>query len=147
MMKEQKSKFFKHYFIVMIIWAILGLIDSFFISGTKETFGQINITYTLFIGLLDFAIVILSLIAIIIFIQNKFSKISLVLPIYDIVGTILYVLYGVILGLLSSIQGRPLADQFISPELITISIISSLFELVFSIYILNRFKYKAPSRL
>jgi hypothetical protein len=42
----------------MIIWAIIGLIDSLFISGSKEIFSQINILYGLFIILFGLAILL-----------------------------------------------------------------------------------------
>ncbi len=139
-MKENNSKFFKTYFILMIIWAIIGLIDSLFITGGKETYGQINIVYALFIGTLEFAILVLSVISIVIFVKNKFSKISLVLPIYHIVAAILIFVYGVLWGLTSAIQGNQIANQSVTPELIVIGVILSLFELIFSGYVLNKFK-------
>lgn len=139
-MEEKNSKFFKTYFILMIIWAVIGLIDSFFITGSKETFGQINMVYTLLLWLFVFAILVLSIIALVLFIKNKFSKISLVLPIYHIVAVILIIVYGIIWGVTSAILGNPITNQAVTSLLIGIGIISSLFELVFSGYILNKFR-------
>ncbi|MBI4450436.1 hypothetical protein HY642_00545 [Candidatus Woesearchaeota archaeon] len=138
-MRAKNSKFFKAYFVLMVLWAVIGLIDSFF-TGSKTTVGQVSTVYALFIGLFEFAVLALSVVAIYLFIKNKFSKLALALPIYHVATAILLVVYGFIWGVTSAVQGNPITDMSITPGLIAYGVISSLFELVFSSYILYRFR-------
>ncbi len=137
---EQESKFFKIYFILVIIYAIIGLLDSLVFSGMKETMGQISILWQVIVMIVVFAIFVLSIIALVIFIKNKFAKITLVIPIYYLVTTVLIFLYGMIWGVVLAVQGDLINEQPISPVLLVIGIISSLFELIFSVYILSKFR-------
>lgn len=137
---EQESKFFKIYFILVIIYAIIGLLDSLVFSGMKETIGQISILWQVIVMIVVFAIFVLSIIALVIFIKNKFAKITLVIPIYYLVTTVLIFLYGMIWGVVLAVQGDLINEQPISPVLLVIGIISSLFELIFSVYILSKFR-------
>lgn len=137
---EQESTFFKFYYILVIIYAIIGLLDSLVFSGTKETFGQISILWQVIVMIFVFAIFVLSIIALFIFIKNKFAKITLVIPIYYLVSTVLLFFYGIIWGVVSAVQGDLINEQLIPPGLLVIGIISSLFELIFSVYVLSKFK-------
>lgn len=140
-MAERESKFFKIYFILMIVYAILGLLDALVFTGAKETAGQISNLYLLFIGILiPLGIFILSIVALTIFIRSKFAKITLVIPIYHIIATILIVGYGIVWGIVMVMQGVEASGQLIPPGLVLIGIISSLFELIFSSYILYKFR-------
>ncbi|MFP4403155.1 MAG: hypothetical protein ACLFPJ_02280 [Candidatus Woesearchaeota archaeon] len=137
---EKNNKFFKIYFILVLVYAIIGLLDSFVFSGMKETFGQISTIWMIIGSLFGLIKFILSIIALIIFIKKKFSKITLVIPIYHLVATVLLFIYGFAWGILSAVQGNSINEQLIPPGMIAIGIISSLFELIFSIYILSKFK-------
>ncbi|MBS3072326.1 hypothetical protein J4477_00650 [Candidatus Pacearchaeota archaeon] len=137
---EKSSRFFKTYFILVIFYAIIGILDSLFLSGMKETFGQISILWMVFVSLFEFAIFILSIIALVVFIKNKLPKVTLIMPIYHLITAVLILIYGFAWGILSAVQGNPIAGQLIPPGMIAIGVISSLFELIFSIYILSKFK-------
>jgi len=140
-MDEKNSKFFKIYYILVIVYAFIGLFDTFLYGG-KETFKQVEISglYSLLIGLFEFAIFVLSIVALVLFIKNKFSKITLVIPIYHIVMAIFVFVYAIIWGIINVMQSTPISEQLIPPGLIAIGIISSLFELFFSGYVLYKFK-------
>ena len=137
---EKSSRFFKTYFILVIFYAIIGILDSLFLSGMKETFGQISILWMVFVSLFEFVIFILSIIALVVFIKNKLPKVTLIMPIYHLITAVLILIYGFAWGILSAVQGNPIAGQLIPPGMIAIGVISSLFELIFSIYILSKFK-------
>jgi len=137
---EKSSRFFKTYFILVIFYAIIGILDSLFLSGMKETFGQISILWMVFVSLFEFTIFILSIIALVVFIKNKLPKVTLIMPIYHLITAVLILIYGFAWGILSAVQGNPIAGQLIPPGMIAIGVISSLFELIFSIYILSKFK-------
>lgn len=137
---EKDNIFFKTYFVLVIVYAIIGLLDSFVFSGMKETFGQISIIWIIIVSLFELAIFILGIVALVIFIKNKFSKITLVIPIYHLIAAVLIFIYGIAWGVLSAVEGNPIPEQLIPPGMIAIGTISSLFELIFSIYILSKFK-------
>ena len=137
---KKESKFFKPYYLLVIVYAIIGLLDSLVFSGMKETFGQVSILWTVLVGIYAFAIFVLSIIALVLFIKNKLAKITIVIPIYHLVSAVLIFFYGIIWGVVSAVQGNPINEQLIPPGLIVIGVVSSLFELIFSIYVLSKFK-------
>lgn len=139
-MKENESIFFKVYCGLFIINAIIGLAEGFLITSTGRSLGEISMLYLLVTGTIWAVILIMSVVAIFLFSKYKFSKITLVLPIYFLVITTLVFLYGMVWGLISSLQGISVTEQLTPPGLAVVSIISSLFELAFSVYLLYRYK-------
>ena len=137
-MDERNSKFFKIYFILAIIFAIVGLFSSFF--HNFETWGQTIGVDIYFISIYSIAIFILSIVAVYSFWQNKFSKITLIIPIYYIVIFILTFVYGLMVGFLTYYLGILLSEIPVPPESNIISLFTSLFELFFSMYVLNKFR-------
>ena len=140
MIMKKESKFFKPYYLLVIVYAIIGLLDSLVFSGMKETFGQVSILWKVIVGIYAFAIFVLSIIALVLFIKNKLAKIILVIPIYHLVSAVLILFYGIIWGVVSAVQGNPINEQLIPPGLIAMGVVSSLFELIFSIYVLSKYK-------
>ena len=138
-MKEKYGKFFKKYYILMIVYAVFGLISGY-VSYSDSTFGDVVVWWAYLGSLITLGVVVLSVIAIFNFRKNKLSNITLIIPIYHIVLAVATFIYGIILGIGAIISGiNP--DNIVIPSWFTLSaIISSLFELVFSVYILNKFK-------
>ncbi|MBI2548858.1 hypothetical protein HYW21_05905 [Candidatus Woesearchaeota archaeon] len=139
-MKEKESLFFKIYYFLAIINAIIGLADAFTLMTTKKTLNDLSLLYIFVTGTLGTALLIMSVIALIMVFRYKFSKITLVLPIYYLVIYFGVFLYGFLWGAISSLQGISAAEQLIPPGLIAVQIISSVFELVFCIYLLYKYR-------
>ncbi|MCA9459594.1 MAG: hypothetical protein KC550_03530 [Nanoarchaeota archaeon] len=137
-MDENSSGFFKTYYILMIIFAIIGLTDSFLTYFAKSLVEYI--IWSVITSLLSLGVFILSIIAVIKFTKNQFSKITLVIPIFHIAYPVFLLIIGIIWGIMSVASGNLINPQTIPVWLILIGIVSSLFELVFSGYILNKFK-------
>jgi len=137
-MKEKNSIFFKTYYILMVIFAIIGLIDASF-AYFNETFGDVLI-WAFIVSLFAIAVFILSIIAIVKFRKYRFSKITLFIPIYHIVIQSLLFVLGMVLGAIGVIQGVPFEDVAIPSWFAAAGVISSTFELIFAGYILNRFR-------
>lgn len=136
---EKGNTFFKVYFILAIVYAILGLLDSLVFSGMK-TVGQISPIWSIIVTLSQFAMFILSIIALVIFIKNKFAKITFVIPIYHLIFIVVINIFGIAWVVISALQGNPVNEISTPPGTVAIGTISSLFELLFSIYILIKFK-------
>jgi hypothetical protein len=137
---ENESKFFKIYFILVIIYSIIGLSNSIF-SGMIETYGQMPNLLMILASIFSFLIFILSIVALVIFIKNKFAKITLVIPIYELVTAILMGIWGVVIGVLSVVQANPIDNQSIPLVMIIVGFLTSLFELVFSAYVLKKYGF------
>ena len=133
-------RFFKIYFILAIIFAIIGILEYLFYFGTELIFGEINIIWSSIMFLFNFGMVLLSIYALINFIENKFAKITLVIPIYHIITIISIFLFFFAWGIIMGMQGVPAAEQTVSSSLLTVQILGSSFELIFSIYILYKFR-------
>lgn len=136
----KSTKFFKTYFILVIAGAIIGLLDSLLFTGAKATIDQVPIAWLAFSGIFAFGIFILSIIALYISIKNKLAKITLVIPIFYLAITVIVFVYGMVSGVTSAVQGSVPTEQLIPPALLTIGILSSSFELLFSVYVLSKFK-------
>jgi hypothetical protein len=139
-MKEKKSVFFRIYFILMIISSLVRLFDIIFMIGKQSAYTNVGIEYNLVVGTFEYGIMILSIIAIIVFIKRNFSRVSLVLPVYHIGGAIGIFVYQTLFELISIIRGIAIQDMGVPPGLIEIGVLSYLFELIFAIYIVDRYK-------
>jgi len=141
-----QSKFFSGYYLFALFMGIFSLITgtiTYFNQEFRESFIE---TY---IGpILVLAIVILSIIAWIKFVREKFPKITLVIPIYQIFARIFLYLGAIIWGVALGIQGGTEADILKFVGLFAIlGVITSLFEIGFCSYILLKFsKIKSSTR-
>ncbi len=138
-MKKIDNGFLKTYYIIALIWSLIGLIDSFFITGRLENFlSNSYIIYSYFLSIFFFAFFVFSIIVIFNFRKKKLSKVVYVLPIYHIVFPILSIFVSIAIGIYIGITGKVDVDLYQSIAS-PIGIVSSLFELVFSMYILKKF--------
>jgi len=135
---EKDSKFFKAYFIVMIIYAALGIFSLFsfrFLWRIMPT-TYIHLTLSFITGLLYYAVIILSIIALIMFIVHRFRKGTLVLPIYVLVFAVFFFIFNLLLSTIFFMLVPILASYM----LIGIPFVSYAFMLAYSIYMLVKFK-------
>ncbi|MBW2975292.1 hypothetical protein KY366_06240 [Candidatus Woesearchaeota archaeon] len=137
---KKPGMFFMAYYILALAYAVIGLLDSLVFSGMQQEIGDIPALWMIFVNIFAFAILVLSIIALILFIKKKLARVTLVLPIYHLLASVFVFLYGIIWGMLLVAQGAPIAAQVIPPGMLIIGMVSSLFELGFSGYILSRYR-------
>ena len=137
---EKSVKFFKIYYILMIIYAIMGFIDGY-LSYVNSTFGDLLI-WSYSFSFIVFGVFVLSIIAIFNFRKNGLSRTTFIIPIYHIVFQTIIVIYAIFLAINSIASGIDYTNIVIPSWFTLVAIISSLFELIFSIYILLKFRVK-----
>ena len=138
---EKKGEYFKVYYIFAIVYAIVGLIDSLVWIFTQKTGLDIPILKVM-LPLFSLVIFAMSIAALVLFSTHKFAKITLVMPIYHLASAVFMIVIGVTFGIVSGINGAIV----VPPGLAIWGIVSSLFELVFSLYVLLKFQKKSLSR-
>ena len=137
-MLEKNSKFFKAYFIVMVVYAALGVFSmfSYRFMGLLRTPGMyIQITLYALTGIIFYAIIILSIIALIMFIVHRFRKGTLVMPIYVLAYAIFFFIFSFVSMFLYMIS-----PMFGTYMLMGIPLVSYVFMLAYSIYMLVKFR-------
>ena len=136
-MKEKKSGFFRFYIIAIIVFGIIGILDVIF-SFMKLQF-KISTAYLAPVWLIATAMFIISIVALVKFVNRKFHKMTYVLPIYHIVFPILMLILGLAWGFYIGLQGvnpSTIASPIAFP---IIALLSSVFEVGFGAYIWKRF--------
>ena len=129
-MVEKKLKFLRIYLILTLVFGVIGLSDSI-LSLLKIS----SLTYSIILGTLAFVFFFFNIFALVHIMQEKLEKITWVLPTYHILTTILFTILGIILSLAG------LLNQIAIFLLIIIGLLSSIFEIGFSVYLLKRFKF------
>ncbi|MEM4641312.1 MAG: hypothetical protein QXW65_02230 [Candidatus Pacearchaeota archaeon] len=137
---EKPGVFFKAYFIILIIFSVLGIIDALFVSGRvnifslyeRPAFSFLIIAWVFFMLLFELAFLVLSIIAVFKFI-NKKIYLALTAPILHFASLILFASFG-----LFRIAFTP--EGFIRPIISISSAFVNIFLLVFSIFILIKYK-------
>lgn len=137
-LKEKNSSFLKIYFLLIIIYALIGFIDSYFGFVSLEL--HQNIVWTLITALYSLVIFILSIIALIMFTKHKFEKITLIIPIYIIITQVMFFMLSFIIGFINGVSKEPYSAIIVPKSILILGIILSLFELVLSFIILKRFR-------
>ena len=129
-MDKIMSRFLGIYLLAVIIFGILGLIDSL-LSIFRFTS---SFFYTFIFLIVNTFFFFFNLFMLLHFIRNKIEKITCVLPIYHLSIYLLFFIVGVSLGMAG------LFAAWITP-LAIIGILTSLFELTFGFYLLRRFEF------
>ena len=120
--------FLKFYLIVALILGVLSLSDSIFSAL------DININvYNLTLLIIGFFFFFFNIIAIPLFHHHHVKKIAYVLPIYHIITYLLFLGLGFYLAALQNV------DSLIWNSLTITGFITSIFEIVFSLYLLRKF--------
>jgi|SRR3989338_9354023 len=138
-MRKIESRFLKVYFIILIIYAIFGLLDSIVFSGSKENFGQMGVMYNILIAMFIFSVFILSIVALIIFAVKKYPKVIIFMPIYQIAAKIIIFGGGIVWGIILFIKGADIVGQPIPSIVVIIGVLTSLFELIYCSYVLYKY--------
>ncbi len=133
---KSEDSFFKIYFILVIVYAILGIIDTLFITGNTILL-QIQQNTAMFVWLIIFglyqtAIFILSVVALVKAIKQKL-KFKIILPILLLVDFMFFTIFS-----LFSIESMINSFGYFSLWVIISSVIICLAELILAIYSMSR---------
>ncbi len=71
---KKKSRFLRNYYILAVLFAIIGLLDSTLFSDAFGVISKSSYFWMGFVMIFNFIILVLSIIAIIIFIREKLPK-------------------------------------------------------------------------
>ena len=124
-----KRGFAKTYFIIALIFGLLGLVDILLSFLHKEP-----VWYASTISILLFFFFFFNILAIALFHHHHMENIAFVLPVYHLVSYVIFL--GI--GLWLSTQETLLS--WIDPTLLTVGVITSSFEILFSFYLLAHVK-------
>ena len=128
-MVEKKLGFFKIYLIIALAFGVIGLSDSLL------SLFQISSTiYEIVVGILAFLFFFFNIFALVHIMQDKLEKITWILPLYHLLSAILFTFVGIILSLKGLLTNGVLLSFGI------IGILTSVFEVLFSLYLLKRFE-------
>ena len=124
-----KRGFAKTYFIITILFGLLGLIDILLSFLGKEP-----VWYASTISILLFFFFFFNILAIAFFHHHHMEDIAFVLPVYHLVSYVLFV--GIGLWLVT----RETLPLWVDPTLTAVGVITSAFEILFSFYVLAHVK-------
>jgi hypothetical protein len=123
---EKKKSFLQIYLWITLFFGFLGLLDN------TLNFFNLNHIFSTFVVIVAFSFFIFNIVALIIFFRSPLKKIYFVLPIYHLLTYIFFVGLGIYLLVSNLTLG------WITLTLIITGIITSIFEIVFSIYLLKK---------
>ena len=125
-----REKFVATYLVLALVFGILGLVD-----GVVNLVGVEVAIYSIVIGILSGLFFFFNLFAWVHLKHEKAEGITLVLPIYHVISYLLFFGLGIALGLM----GLFFAGVF--TFFVIVGVITSVFELGFSFYLLRRFEF------
>jgi len=128
--RKSKEKFLRIYLIIAFGFGFIGLADSLL-----SLFGFSSIIYGLMVGILAFLFFFFNIFAWVHFMHEKLEKITWVLPIYHIGSYVLFFILGIVLAVIGLLNGGVLT--FLS----VLGMLTSGFEILFSLYLLKRFEF------
>ncbi len=126
------NHFLRVYLYVALIFGLLGIADNL-MAWLTVTAPSLYIYAIVILSLLFF---IFNIITIPIFLHQRVPKIALVLPIYHVVTFLLFSSVSIILIILHLV-----GNQLWTSVILSIGLIASIFEAVFSIYLLQKFGF------
>lgn len=132
-----KEKLLRSYLLVTFFYGLLGFLDALFFSKNGVV-TNIN-TYHYLAAIVFFTFLGISILALIFFIQAKLPRITYVLPVYTIANKVLIVLLAFAWTISLARANVSLDTQEVPNMIISIAIIFSLFECLFSVYLLRKF--------
>ncbi len=124
------TRFLKAYLIAAVALAIIGIADSVLLFLALEL-----PFYSPAVSVFSFLFFFFNLLAFFVFYHQSLERIVYVLPVYYLVSFVVFGIAGVVLS------AALLKSMF--PYLVAISLLTSLFEFGFSVYLLRRFRGSA----
>ncbi len=132
------TKLLKLYLLITFFYGLLGFLDAIFFS--RGPIGDVN-AYHYLATLAFLSFFFLSIIALVSFIQIRLPKITLVLPAYAI-ATKIAIVVSAFAWASELVKANVAVEMLPVPGmLVNIAIAFSLFECVFSVYLLRKFDF------
>ncbi|MBI4441660.1 hypothetical protein HY639_05820 [Candidatus Woesearchaeota archaeon] len=131
------QKLLRSYLLVTFFYGLLGLLDAAFFSR-NGVISDIN-TYHYLATFIFFSFFFFSIVALISFIQYSLPRIALVLPVYTIVSKITIIIAAFAWASTLANANIDISTQPVPVWLIYGAVFLSLFECVFSLFLLRRF--------
>lgn len=130
---HSRTGFLRAYLIIALLMGFLGLLDNIFalVNVTPALYQDIVVTIL-------FLFFFFNLYSIIIFRRHKVERIAYVLPIYHLLSYALFVSFGITVIFVAA------TPEWLATALIGLGFASSLFEIVFSAYLLTKLDF-SPS--
>ncbi|MFH1682732.1 MAG: hypothetical protein ABIA37_02960 [Candidatus Woesearchaeota archaeon] len=125
----RKKRFLGIYLWIALVFGIIGLLD-----GLTSLFGFNLVLYEAIISILALLFFFFNIFAWAHFIQDRLEKITWVLPIYHLVGYVTFFIIGLVLSWKGMLSGG------VTSSLSIISMLTSSFEILFSLYLLKKFE-------
>lgn len=129
MVRTGKEHFLRTYLIIVLAFGVIGISDSLL-----SLFNTSSIIYGVIVGILAFLFFFFNLFALVHLIQEKLEKITWILPVYHLLSAIIFTILGVLLSL------KGLLTNNLIFSLGIMGILTSSFEILFSLFLLKRFK-------
>ena len=126
-----RTRFFKNYLYIALLFGILGLTDtilSVLLSSTNQIYAYI-------IGAAAFLFFFFNLAAIVIFKYSRAERIAYILPVYHLISYLFFFMVGLVLLLAGQ------TPEWLRLFLIILGIIASIFEIGFSFYLLKKLDF------
>ncbi len=134
---EQKSTFLRLYFLLAMLYGLLGFLHSLLIRNDPQLSKYAVFTET--VGVLSFVFVLFSVAALVFFWQYRFAPLVFVLPWYYIIFQTLLIIINY-LPLLRNIVGLSFQAGPAHTAFTIIGIATSLFEFFFAFYVIERLR-------
>ena len=131
---KTKRWFLKTYLIAALAYGLLGLIDSGFVIFRFQSTAFTRVLFSI-----SFLFFFLSIAAIAFFGHHRVQRIAYVLPIYHLVSYLFFIVLGFILASMETFQ------KWVWLSLLIIGILTSLFEIIFSVYLMAATAFSAES--
>ncbi len=128
---ERNLRFLHTYLYIVLFIGLVGLADAL-LTFLKITFP----IYVKIVTLVLFLFFFINIFSIAVFRRHRLEKIVYIIPIYHITSYVLFLSLGLYLTILVIIP------PWLSVALICLQIVSSIFELSFSIYLLKKFDFQ-----
>ncbi len=134
---EQKSVFLRLYFLLAMLYGLLGFLHSLLIRNDPQLSRYAVFTET--VGMLSFVFVLFSVAALVFFWQYRFAPLVFVLPWYYVIFQTLLIIINY-LPLLRNLVGLSFQAGLAHTIFTVIGIATSLFEFFFAFYVIERLR-------
>ena len=132
----QKIKLLRIYLIVTFFYGLLGFMDALFFTSRA---GPVT-TYDYLATLVFFSFFLFSIIALVYFVQDNLPKITWILPSYTIVTKIAIVVAALVWASALATAKSSVNSNEVPLLLVYFAVLFSLFESLFSLYLLRKFR-------
>lgn len=134
---EQKSLFLRLYFLLAMLYGLLGFLHSLLIRNDPQLMDYA--VFTEAVGVLSFVFVLFSVSALVFFWQYRYNSLVFVLPWYYVIFQSLLIVVNYI-PLLRMVVGLTFQTGIAHTTFTVIGVTTSLFEFFFAFYVIERLR-------